>query len=56
MNYGGGMDHEMSHGGALSAGIDNSLDHGLGALGDGDSREKAKVTYICGGNRLTNLI
>jgi len=53
MNFGGGMDHEMSHGAAFSAAIDNSLDNGLGGFGDGESREKAKVSYICGGKILT---
>ncbi len=52
MNYGGGMDYEMSHGAAASAGIDNALleaGFGGGGMGDGESREKAKVLYVCGG-------
>ena len=56
MNYigsGGGMDHEMSYGAALSAGIDNALEAGMG---DGESREKAKVMYICGGKYKLDLI
>ena len=52
MNYGGG-DHEMSYGGMASAGIDNALEAGLGGQGDGESRDKAKVIYTCGGKYWT---
>jgi hypothetical protein len=46
MNFGGGGDHEMSYGAMASAGIDNALEAGQG---DGESRDKAKVIYTCGG-------
>jgi hypothetical protein len=49
MNFGGGGDHEMSYGAMASAGIDNALEAGLGGQGDGESRDKAKVIYTCGG-------
>lgn len=52
MNFGGG-DHEMSYGAMASAGIDNALDAGLGGQGDGESRDKAKVIYTCGGKKWT---
>jgi hypothetical protein len=50
MNFGGGGDHEMSYGAMASAGIDNALEAGQG---DGESREKAKVIYTCGGKDFT---
>ena len=46
MNFGGGGDHERSYGAMASAGIDNALEAGQG---DGESRDKAKVIYTCGG-------
>jgi len=52
MNFGGG-DHEMSYGAMASAGIDNALEAGLGGQGDGESRDKAKVIYTCGGKNST---
>jgi hypothetical protein len=50
MNFGGGGDHEMSYGAMASAGIDNALEAGQA---DGESRDKAKVIYTCGGKDFT---
>jgi hypothetical protein len=52
MNFGGGGDHEMSYGAMASAGIDNALEAGQG---DGESRDKAKVIYTCGGKGQTHF-
>ena len=51
MNYG---DNELSFSGMASAGIDQALEGGLGPMGDGESRDKAKVIYICGGKFSSN--
>ncbi len=52
MNYGGGLDHEMSYGGGAAVSLDTSLDNAIGGMLDGESREKAKVVYICGGKKI----